>query len=155
MLSFVSFVSFVSFFFFCVFYRGVIFISIILPMFYFPATPSSTATLLWLLRCYPNDLTGIVILSKTIYYIKSCNFVCYKITIKINYSQYSRLYITIILELLLFNSLSSFHQSELLPSDRQLVHHECMLHRCVADQRLLEIPSSCHRVSGDNPLVII
>jgi len=25
----------------------------------------------------------------------------------------------------------------------------------VADQRLLEIPSSCHRVSGDNPLVNI
>jgi len=43
------------------------------PKFYFPATPSSTATLLWLLRCYPNDLTGIVILNKTIYSINLVN----------------------------------------------------------------------------------
>ena len=48
---------------------------------------------------------------------------------------------------------SSFPQVKLLPSDRQLVHHECYLHRCASDQRLLEIPSSCCRVSGNNPAI--
>lgn len=46
----------------------------------------------------------------------------------------------------------SFPQNKLLPSDRQLVHHECYLHRCASDQRLLEIPASCRRITGDNPL---
>ena len=48
-------------------------------------------------------------------------------------------------------STSSFLQFKLLPSDRQLVHHEFILHRCASDQRLLEIPASCHRISDDNP----
>ena len=48
----------------------------------------------------------------------------------------------------------SFLQFKLLPSDRQLVHHECYLHRCASDQRLLEIPSSCRRIADDNPSII-
>jgi len=44
-----------------------------------------------------------------------------------------------------------FPQTELLPSDRQLVHHGSVVHRCVTNQRLLEIPSSCCRVTGNNP----
>ena len=51
-------------------------------------------------------------------------------------------------------SSSSFLLSELLPSDRQLVHHGFKLHRCASDQRLLEIPASCHRISGDNRLSV-
>jgi len=39
------------------------------------------------------------------------------------------------------------------PSDRQLVHLESKLHRCASDQRLLEIPASCLRVTEDNPLI--
>ena len=30
---------------------------------------------------------------------------------------------------------------------------ELCLHRCAGDQRLLEIPSSCCRVSGNNPAI--
>ena len=45
-----------------------------------------------------------------------------------------------------------FPPSELLPSDRQLVHHGLIVHRCVTNQRLLEIPSSCSRVTGNNPV---
>lgn len=44
-----------------------------------------------------------------------------------------------------------FPQTELRPSDRQLVHHGFILHRCGTNQRLLEIPSSCCRVTGNNP----
>ena len=48
----------------------------------------------------------------------------------------------------------SFPQLKLLPSDGQLVHHGSKLHRCASDQRLLEIPASCHRISDDNPAQI-
>jgi len=47
----------------------------------------------------------------------------------------------------------SFPQFKLLPSDRQLVHHECYLHRGGSDPRLLEIPSSCRRIPDDNPFI--
>ena len=49
-----------------------------------------------------------------------------------------------------FLLIGNFPLPELLPSDRQLVHHEYNLHRCANDQRLLEIPSSCRRIADDN-----
>ena len=50
---------------------------------------------------------------------------------------------------------SNFLQFKLLPSGRQLVHHEvCSFTVAPSDQRLLGIPASCHRVSGDNPNIL-
>ena len=80
-------------------------------MFYFPAALSSTATLLWLLRCYLNALT-----TNTFLKIICLN---YKLCLK---------YKLIILK---FKNTHRFQQFKFLPSDRQLVHQELMLHRCV------------------------
>ena len=116
---------------------------------YFPAALSSTATLLWLLKCYLNELTKANKLNIGVFEIIDY-FIGLKKAYKIAKNQINKGITIKSFPIVKSLSTSSFLQFKLLPSDRQLVHHEFNLHRCASDQRLLEIPASCHRISDDN-----